>query len=306
VTLPGYFPFMFYSTTWVGETYFRYERPEAAYQSSDTLGDVGRLGSLSLVMFSIISFLTSVILPLGVRSPDGKSIKPRPPPRLASFLNRFMQYRPTLQTVWYTSHFVFAATMIFAPLARSVKFTTFLVAVCGIPLAISGWAPFTFMGIEINRLALEPPTASRPTATMITSTSFRTHGYRPVGSVDRDVEMDVLHVNHRHADDDDNDSDNESLSEAASTGELSGIYLGVLNVYTTIPQFVGTFISWIVFSILEPATPKPEEGVPDAPDDGQWMNRNPDAPNAIAVCLFIGALAALVAAEATRRFNALR
>lgn len=295
---------MFYSTTWVGETYFRYEHPEAAFQSSDTLGDVGRLGSLSLVMFSIISFLTSVILPLGVRSPDDKSkLKPRPPPRLAAFLNRFMQYRPTLQTVWYTSHFVFAATMIFAPLARSVRFTTFLVAVCGIPLAISGWAPFTFMGIEINRLALEPPTTSRPTAAMITSTSFRTYGYQPVDSVDRDVEMDVLHLNHRNADD---DSDNESASDAASTGELSGIYLGVLNVYTTLPQFVGTFISWIVFSILEPAVPKSEEGAPEAAGDGQWMNPNPDAPNAIALCLFIGALAALVAAEATRRFNALR
>jgi solute carrier family 45 protein 1/2/4 len=36
------------------------------------------------------------------------------------------------------------------------------------------------------------------------------------------------------------------------TGELAGIYLGVLNVYTTLPQFVGTFISWIVFTLLEP------------------------------------------------------
>ena len=38
-----------------------------------------------------------------------------------------------------------------------------------------------------------------------------------------------------------------------STGELAGVYLGVLNVYTTLPQFVGTFISWIVFTLLEPS-----------------------------------------------------
>ena len=59
----GWFPFLFYSTTWVGETYFRYENPESAASSSDTLGDVGRLGSLSLVIFSGVTFLSSVLLP---------------------------------------------------------------------------------------------------------------------------------------------------------------------------------------------------------------------------------------------------
>ncbi len=31
-----------------------------------------------------------------------------------------------------------------------------------------------------------------------------------------------------------------ATTEMSSTGELSGIYLGILNIYTTIPQFVGT------------------------------------------------------------------
>lgn len=204
--------------------------------------------------------------------------------------------------------------MIFAPMARSLKFATFLVAVCGIPWAISGWAPFAFMGVEINRLALEPPTNSRPTPTMITSSTFRTHGYRPIDSVERDVEMDVLHLNHRTPDED--SEDESSSTDIASTGELAGIYLGVLNVYTTLPQFVGTFISWIVFSILEPAVPSsggqssttPSEEGTDSTNtrDGGWMNLDSDGPNAIAVCLFIGALSAVVAAEATRRFRAVR
>lgn len=200
-------------------------------------------------------------------------------------------------------------------MARSLKFATFLVSVCGIPWAVSGWAQFAFMGIEINKLALEPP--SRPTATMITSTTFRTHGYRPIDSVEPDMEMDVLRLNHRSGGDDDSDiEDSSSTIESPSTGELAGIYLGVLNVYTTLPQFVGTFISWIVFSILEPGTPpvgqKPpatKEGGASPPSgarDGGWMNLDTDAPDAIAVCLFIGALSALVAAEATRRFRALK
>ncbi|OKL57842.1 hypothetical protein UA08_07303 [Talaromyces atroroseus] len=317
----AWFPFLFYSTTWVGETYFRYENPESVAKSSDTLGDVGRLGSLSLVIFSSVTFLSSVLIPFGVRSPDSNSKRAnftsRPPPRMAALLRRFKKIRPNLQTVWFLSHLVFAGTMIFAPMARSLKFATFLVSVCGIPWAISGWAPFAFMGVEINKLALEPPSTPLPTATMITSTTFRTHGYRPIDSVERDVEMDVLRLNHRTGDEDSDDESSSgaaagattTTSDIASTGELAGIYLGVLNVYTTLPQFVGTFISWIVFSVLEPALPPPPEN--DDPTqpiqgsrDGTWMNLDSDGPNAIAVCLFIGALSALVAAEATRRFKA--
>jgi solute carrier family 45 protein 1/2/4 len=300
----GWFPFLFYSTTWVGETYFRYQNPESATQSTDTLGDVG----LSLVIFSSITLLSSVFLPFGIRSPDNRKpgFTPRPPPGLAALLKKIKAVRPDLQTAWFIAHFMFAATMIFAPLARSVGVATFLVAMCGVPWAISSWAPFAFMGVEINKLAMEKPSDPAPSASMITSTSFITHGYRPIDSVDTDVELDVLHLNHRSPE----DSDDESETEASSTGELAGIYLGVLNVYTTLPQFVGTFISWLVFSILEPdATAQVVEGEKAGSEgarESNWMNTDADGPNAIAVCLFIGSLSALVAAEATRRFRALR
>ena len=116
--------------------------------------------------------------------------------------------------------------------------------------------------------------------------------------------MDVLRLNH-HDTDSDTDTDEESgttSSNVPSTGELAGIYLGVLNVYTTLPQFVGTFISWIVFSVLEPASRKRDE----AGDSAQWMNLDGDSPNAISICLFIGAMSALIAAEATRRLRYVR
>jgi len=84
----------------------------------------------------------------------------------------------------------------------------------------------------------------------------------------------------------------------ASTGEGSGVYLGILNLYTTLPQFVGTFISWIVFSILEPGK-SPELAKEAHPDE----HHSTDGPNGIAVCLFIGALSAVVAAWATTRLR---
>ncbi|KAF3492158.1 uncharacterized protein GIQ15_01675 [Arthroderma uncinatum] len=200
--------------------------------------------------------------------------------------------------------------MIFTPLTSSVQFATFLVAICGIPWAVTCWAPFTFMGEEINRLGV-PVTSRDPTVTMITSATYfrRQNSHNHVRSAS-DVELDdgVLRLNHGY---DSSDSGDESDDDGTSisTGELAGIYLGVLNVYTTLPQFLGTFISWVVFSILEPNTaalartqPLPGNDRP-GPD---WMDINPGGPNVIGLRLFIGALSALIAAEATRRLRHVR
>ncbi|KAK2758830.1 hypothetical protein FQN54_003522 [Arachnomyces sp. PD_36] len=318
----GWFPFLFYSTTWVGETYFRYEAPEsAAEESTDILGDVGRMGSLSLVIFSVITFASSVFLPFAIRSPDEKksTFNRRQSPRMKKFLARFPNIQPDLQVAWMISHLVFAATMIFAPLAKSVSFATFLVAICGVPWAISCWAPFSFMGVEINRLTVSSSGTASVTSARSTASSRHGH-YRSVDTVEMngDLELDnrappsVLRLNHQEdiedSDDDSSDSDGPKNIETSSTGELAGIYLGVLNVYTTLPQFVGTFISWIVFSILDhsssPPNPEEEGGSKKIQtDDGEWMDLNAEGPNAISVCLFIGALSALVSAEMTRRLR---
>ncbi|KAJ6162424.1 hypothetical protein N7485_010654 [Penicillium canescens] len=293
----GWFPFLFYSTTWVGETYFRYEVPkDDMAKATDMLGEVGRVGSLSLTVFSSITFLSSVLLPFCIQPPDTKRTRftPRPPPGIAAALKAVTAFRPDLQTAWLISQIMFAATMIFAPVAHSRAFATFLVAVCGIPWAISGWAPFAFMGVEINKLTMGGAAAmpnSHSGVTMITSASLRANSAA-------DTELDVLRLNHRDSFDSDADEEDPS-SNTPSTGELAGIYLGVLNVYTTLPQFVGTMISWVVFSILEPG-PEPAT---DNTSDTQWMNLDKDRPNAIAICLFIGAISALVAAEATRRLR---
>ena len=83
----------------------------------------------------------------------------------------------------------------------------------------------------------------------------------------------------------------------SSHGDLSGLYLGILNIFTTLPQFIGTFISWIVFSILEPGK-SPELAKEAHPDE----HHSTDGPNAIAVCLFIGALAAVLASYKTEKY----
>lgn len=92
--------------------------------------------------------------------------------------------------------------------------------------------------------------------------------------------------------------DSRSGSKSNTTGQLSGVYFGILNIYTTIPQFIGTILSTIIFSILEPGK-SPELAHNAHPNE----HHGTDGPNAIAVCLFIGACSAVVAIFATRKLK---
>ena len=126
-------PFLFYSPTWVGETYFRYSAPDHVKTSTDKLGEIGRIGSLSLVIFSIVTFAGSVLLPWVVTSPEDekRTFTPRPPPILASFLAAVHKLKPDLLTTWLVSHLIFAGAMSLAPFVRSLQFATVLVSICG-------------------------------------------------------------------------------------------------------------------------------------------------------------------------------
>lgn len=88
------------------------------------------------------------------------------------------------------------------------------------------------------------------------------------------------------------DLEKPNMDEGGGGDSVSGIYLGILNLFTTIPQFIGTFISMIVFGIVE---------------RGKGLASSKDAaingPSGISICLFIGAMCALVAAYATLRLK---
>ncbi|KAK1840789.1 sucrose transport protein [Colletotrichum chrysophilum] len=275
----GWFPFLFYSTTWVGETYFRYDAAADGKDSKDALGDIGRIGSMALVIYSTITFIGAWLLPLIVKSPDDDNFTARPPRAIAPFLEKFSKKKPDLMTAWIFGHLMFAAAMSLAPFATSFRFATFLVAACGFSWTIAMWAPSAFLGVEVNKLSGGGGGGGAAYRRLSDASNIEL----PTLGQDQ-----PLHLEH---------GPDENTQPSSSTGELSGIYFGILNIYTTLPQFIGTFISSIVFSILEPGK-SPE--LSDAPKD---EHHNTDGPNAIAVCLFIGAMCAIVAAFATRKLK---
>jgi solute carrier family 45 protein 1/2/4 len=152
------------------------------------------------------------------------------------------------------------------------------------PWAIACWAPITFLGIEVNRLSSGAGPAYHARARRFSIELDSPTTPRTPGS------PSVLRLEHGPSDD-----------SVASTGELSGLYFGILNIYTTLPQFVGTFISMVVFGILEPGKS------PELAQDAHPSERHgTDGPNAIAVCLFIGSLSTVGAAYATKKLRDLQ
>ena len=145
----GWFPFLFYGSTWVGEIYLRHEAPSD--NSNAALDDVGRHGSMALIVYSIVGTCSSVVLPWLIQSPtdDEKVGYTARPPAGLEFLRGINLRKPSLVTAWAAANLLFASVMIFAPLVQSVWFATFLMAICGVSNA-SKYLEFICAGCYAN------------------------------------------------------------------------------------------------------------------------------------------------------------
>ncbi|KAF8469638.1 hypothetical protein BDZ91DRAFT_720628 [Kalaharituber pfeilii] len=298
----GWFPFMLYSTTFVGEVLQRYDVAlrETLQKSEDLLGDIARVGSMALVVYSTISLAASLSLPWIIQTPESESLRKNRSDKhrkLYAILEFLELYRPDLATAWFIGHIMFAVAMFLTLFIRSVAFATFVVGSCGIPWALMTWAPFAFVGEEINRLQDDVPGIRRRHGT-----------YNRLSTDDRhhdEEQYPMMELSHPSLGGTECPSvpalmDTEVQSPEGGN-ELSGIYLGILNVFACLPQFVSTFISFVVFSILEPGkSPEFADGG-DVDREGRVVERG--KVNAIAVVMGMGGFSVLLAAHYTMRFK---
>ena len=275
------------------------------------LGDIARLGATALVVYSSISLIASIILPSLIYSPESE-VPGKNSPRqgvLYSVLEFLELYRPGLATAWFAGHMVFAVAMFSTVFIRSVMLATFVIGVCGVPWALMTWAPFAFVGEEINRLCDDAGMHRR-----------RRHA---VGSAYERLSMDIATVGDEEqyvpmmefSRPSFSDTDRPSVqgttdTEAIESGnQLSGIYLGILNVFACLPQFLAAFMSFVVFSILEPGKSPEfidgETGDKGAPvgGDSQAVESKVEGVNAIAVVMALGGVSVLIAAKETVKFR---
>jgi solute carrier family 45 protein 1/2/4 len=266
----GWFPFLFYITTYVGEIYvdpiFR-DNPNMTDREIDDTWEQGtRVGTFALLVFAIVTFVSSVILPWFIASASTSTSPPLRTPMTPTSANTptgsyflkptvrparrfFPPFREnalqipglTLKRAWLLSHFFFAGLTALTFFAHTTFTATLLVAAVGLPWAMTMWAPFALIAVEVSQ-----------------RDNLRRNGHvgRPSSS-------------HR-----DEDGDEEEEQQA-------GTVLGIHNVAVAAPQVIATLASSMIFKALQ----KPRGSVGD--DSVAWVLR-------------FGGLAALLAGWLTR------
>ena len=174
-----------------------------------------------------------------------------------------------------------------------------------------GWAPLAIMGEEINKLS--PSSSSAASYTRRTSTEDP-----PALEMSSLMSDDPLALGHAEAESSSSPTSikiphRKDLNMDDDDAGMAGIYLGIHNIFATVPLFLATFVSMVVFSVLEPgqspelaaggggagaSTSIDDTGGNVAGDGGVGTGLS-----GTAVCLAIGAVFQVVAAAQSLRMR---
>ncbi|KAI9298832.1 hypothetical protein K502DRAFT_345719 [Neoconidiobolus thromboides FSU 785] len=218
----GWFPFLFYSTTWVAEILSRTENPNRPV----FLIEAAKVGSFALFLYSIVSLFASFILPAitfnevahhrnqtlnGVVIND--TLESPPIANESNIISKLFSFL-NIRVLFALSHFLFGILMLSGYFVNSIFSVTFIIATCGVSWAIMMWAPFSIIG-EFTRI-------------LVSKANHHNHQIQP----------------------DDLANTSNSIRVNGSEEELeldAGLILGVHNIYIVLPQFIVNFFSTFVF-----------------------------------------------------------
>ncbi|KAI9478167.1 MAG: major facilitator superfamily domain-containing protein [Benjaminiella poitrasii] len=280
----GWFPFLFYSTTWVAEIYN--ENLLEHKEGEDTVGQATRAGSFAFLVYSLVSLSSSFLLPLLVSStsePDDNDINSRYKVRLfgkreirLSCLQFFKLSFLTLPCAWTLSHFIFCICMLSTLFVANVTAAAVVIGCCGISWSISMWAPFSLLGEYIagqqqthdeqdeegHFSYRQDMMASRASLAGISMIGAEPALYHPVATMDddnneqEDFEMQGIKQPNHHEEQSSSSNHHPHDTELNEPSHhhhppAAGVLLGIHNMYIVLPQFLVTFFSSIIFRILE-------------------------------------------------------
>lgn len=260
----GWFPFLFYTTTYVAEIYadpLFEENPHRDDADIDRILEAGtRAGTVALFINALVTFAASVIIPFFIApSSTPWELPPSTPltpaatttPRYQEgaqtasgdyffhkpVLTRRRTWRTrwrrrlnpsnlqikwlTLRRAWMVGQIIFGVLMWSTVFVNNVYTATAMVALIGIPWAITVWAPFALISAELSkRDAIRRGDRPAPATA---------DGRRLAAQAESIANNDG----------------------GAPAGEQAGVVLGIHNVAIAAPQVIATFISSIIFKLLQ-------------------------------------------------------
>lgn len=143
---------MVYSTTFVGEVLKRYDisSQQSLQSSTDVVGDITRVGSMALVLFSCVSLVSSVLLPFIVTCPESDTVRKKSvrSGSLANFLGAIVPFKPNLATVWIGGHVMYASLMLMSLFISTVALAVACVALSGVAWSLMTWVDSSFLHLD--------------------------------------------------------------------------------------------------------------------------------------------------------------
>ncbi|KAJ3032297.1 hypothetical protein HDV00_007705 [Rhizophlyctis rosea] len=243
----GWFPFLFYSTTWVAE---RATHGHIPSNDDDDLAGT-RAGSLALLYNAIVGVVTTFVLPLiTIRNHEEGQQE-----GWKKWLG--------LPRVWALSIWLFSALMLGTGVVSGVVGATVVIALSGISWGTTQWVPFTLIGEYISHTStLDDSSPSHDqdedaTAHTLPSPS----GYFQLDAEDDDdIASQPLNRDSFDRPSTDSTTPPPPVISKAARGDRNegrrgvkldaGMVLGIHNIYIVLPQFISTFVSSLVFAFL--------------------------------------------------------
>lgn len=245
----GYFPMLFYTTTYVGELYRREKLaqlpPGTVLSPHDTdllWEEATRKGTFAMVLYAITSLTSNIILPFLVRksyhsrgrddfvgdsvnSDDGAGNQ-----RITSITHKLQNITgvqlisklhgsTTVARCWTFSHGLFTVAMMSTFFISTYRGATTLIAVLGICWAHALWAPFTLIAEEISRVKEK----------------------KVLAAMNPDSSAHQLYQRYEHQ---------------------AGVILGVHNVFIASPQVISSLMGSVLFKIFSNSdSTKPDNSI---------------------------------------------
>ncbi|KAA1070605.1 hypothetical protein PGT21_017680 [Puccinia graminis f. sp. tritici] len=293
----GWFPVMFYSSTWVGEIWVR-TTGDLSRMDDDDQEKATRIGTIGLLLQSLLSLLGWLFIPRFVSNYRRKHYQ------IAN------DYGKTLVDLWACSQLCFGFLLLISPFCEHhLVLSILLIGACGIPWAITCWVPFTLLGeailfksesvipvennfrllsdtepvdsgdrslsstddqltIPLQLIKKDKALKDRPVLSSLDRSEEETDNGNSTNLINEreretvEEEQALIEEGHNY---DDHANDDESGRREDEGSQLAGTVLGIHNVFIVLPQFMISCLSSVLFKLLESDhldTPRPHSSRP--------------------------------------------
>ncbi|KAJ7165691.1 major facilitator superfamily domain-containing protein [Mycena crocata] len=249
----GWFPIRFYTTMYISDLHAR--SMHTRWNQEEIAAEGTRLGARALFFSAILALVTNLVLPQFTLSSVGMPLHP-------GGLGIPARFKLPLSTLWAGSHLLFGACMLGTFFVSSVDGAMLLIALTGIPWAVTQWAPFSLLAEAIlTGGKISYPLGKSP----VVEEEHPLLEAEPRTSTALAPRPSLNHTNEHFMTNDSSEIEQHEMnsplfeklgadSDAQSNlGRRAGVILGIHNVFIVVPQFLVIILCAVVFAVLDPA-----------------------------------------------------